>query len=173
MSLEEFLGVCLPIVSQLCATHGEKKMTLPARAWGERGLLLGSVLLLLCGCGPKQAPVVEPPPLSQLLRLYVRYMGHNRGQGPSSETVFRRYIRTMSPADLQSLGLKPTELERLFHSPRDQQPYVVLYKQRIGGKSILVIHERVGVAGKRLVGLQNGEVKEVDDTELLRLLSGS
>ncbi|HEX2473540.1 MAG TPA: hypothetical protein VHK01_02270, partial [Lacipirellulaceae bacterium] len=61
-------------------------------------------------------------------------------------------------------GARVSNLEELFISERDGEPYVIFYGQRPAGVAAdVVAYERTGVDGKRFVGDSVGGVGEVDE----------
>jgi hypothetical protein len=104
--------------------------------------------------------------------LYASYVHQHAGQPPATEAEFKRYLAERGEVLLKSEGV--TSPDELFVSPRDDEPYVVRFgkdaaKLMSQGQGIIV-HERTGVAGRRLVGYRGGFVNEVDEAEFLKLV---
>ena len=84
------------------------------------------------------------------------------GNGPADEKELKEFIGKIDGK---------VNVDELFISPRDKQPYVVFYQIAAAPGAVSVTaHEKVGVSGKKMVGLATGEVRSVDDAELQKLL---
>jgi len=121
-------------------------------------------LALVAGCSGK-APDAGRANLETLAQYYNMYTGENKGAAPPDEASFKKYLAAK----------KVTDADKLFVSPRDQQPYKVKY----GGKSgpdytskglvtpdqaanqTIIAEEQTGVGGKRLAAYNSGVVKEI------------
>ena len=124
-----------------------------------------------CGGGPKVVPQTKTEShLQTLAVLYGQYMGENRGKSPPDEATFKAYIKKL-PAD----RLMGKTVDELFVSPRDNQPYVIIYNVVMGMPGIdpptVVAHEKTGTMGKRYVATGGGGVEEVDEARFQQLIS--
>ena len=87
--------------------------------------------------------------------------------GPSGPQELKEFIQENS-----TLGAE--EVDKLFVSSRDNEPFVVFYNLRLtapnakGGPAIA--HEKTGVNGKRLVALPTTQVIEADENRLAELV---
>lgn len=128
---------------------------------------LGLVLLLgaIGGCRSATTPPEDSRP-SKLAIYYGRYMSQHQGKSPPNEAEFKKFIKK---TDAEA------NLDELFVSPRDKEPYVVRYdmKASMPGAMTITVHERTGVAGSRMISLSTGQVKTVDEAEFKELLSKS
>ena len=71
------------------------------------------------------------------------------------------------------MQVDPGNLDALFVSDRDGQPFVVRYGVSGGlGATDAVIFEQQGRNGKRQVGFTDGTVEEVDSARYDQLLQG-
>jgi len=125
--------------------------------------VVGSAMLIFAiGCTPTQAPV-EQTRLSKLAVFYGKYISQNKGQTPPGEKELKAFIQKND---------NTVNLDELFTSPRDKEPYVVRYKLGMAapGAAMVTAHEKTGVDGKKMISLATGEVRTVDDTELQKLL---
>ncbi len=124
-----------------------------------------SALLLQSGCQQSQKPAEEARP-SQLAIFYGRYISMNKGQSPANERELKEFIKKIDAT---------INVDDIFVSPRDKEPYVVRYKigAAMPGAAVVTVHETTGANGKKMVGLTTGEVKLVDDAEFQQLLRGS
>jgi hypothetical protein len=133
--------------------------------------LVGCILFGLTGCGGKGGELSDAEKnLQALAVLWGRYISAHRGQSPPSEAEFKKFIRSTGQADLKGLGFDPNDLDRLFTSPRDNQPYGLAYKvpgtvPGPDGSMPMVIWEKTGVKGKRMVANSLGKIEEIDEAE--------
>ena len=78
----------------------------------------------------------------------------------------------MAPSQLTAL--QRTDVESLFVSPRDGQPYVVRYGLKFGGPSPggspVVAYEQTGVGGYRYVAFAVGGAEQVDEKRFRELV---
>ena len=121
----------------------------------------------LSGCGIGTVPSVEPPPpnMGQIVVLYMNYVGEHRGTGPHNEEEFKRFIRAQGADEARRSGVDLSQLDKLFISPRDAQPYVINYGLDQGDRSQglqIIAHEAQGSDGKRVVAFMNGQIDEVN-----------
>jgi hypothetical protein len=135
-------------------------------------LVVAVSLIAGSGCNSQQAASDAAPDTShikELTMLYAGQMNRNAGRPPASEAEFKRSVAENGAALLDSLGVT---VDELFISPRDNQPYVILYGNE-AAKLIsrgIVTHEQTGVDGRRLVGYRGGYVNEVDEVEFRKLV---
>ncbi|WP_157368961.1 hypothetical protein [Zavarzinella formosa] len=119
-----------------------------------------------CAPEPKAASPTEKN-LKALTVFFGRYLSKHKGQGPADEAEFRKFISAMSPADFTTFGVDPAKLDQLFVSPRDNEPYGIVWKARLGAPgpdgAQMVVWEQKGVNGKRFVSDAVGKIEEVDD----------
>jgi hypothetical protein len=141
------------------------------------------VLILVClslteglGCGSQGAATdaeADPSRIKELTTLYMSYMNRNGDRPPASEAEFKRFVAERGQPLFESAGVSAAD--ELFVSPRDNEPYVILYGHE-AAKLIsrgIVIHERTGVGGRRLVGNRGGSVEEVDEAQFRKLVPDS
>jgi hypothetical protein len=96
----------------------------PAARGAARGICLAAVA---CNTSGKPASENEQH-LKALAVCYGQYVNAHRGQSPPGEAELRKFIQSL-PAELhQNLAIDPANLDGLFTSPRDHQPYGVAYK---------------------------------------------
>ena len=153
-------------------------MNSPLRFWSPRlrlALLVGPLLLLLVGCGGSDA--LKSPAAARLKGLATMYLDYAaaKGSGPPNEEAFRKHLRTVERMVLEMNGVDPKAIEETFVSPRDNQPFVIIYGVGISGisgtKAPLIAYEKTGVNGKRLVAFANTKLDHVDDSQLKELQS--
>ena len=150
--------------------------------------------LLLGGCGGSHDDKRSEGErrLQILAQVFTRYAGANKGSPPADEKALKSFIGGLSAAERE--GLKITNVDELFISPRDQQPFKVRYGIRAGGgvpgvpagprgapppeitvgpgsgmpgpaSSPVIAYEQNGANGKRYVAFATGEVREVSAAE--------
>jgi hypothetical protein len=119
----------------------------------------------LIGCGGGGGSSGETEHAKKLSEVYRSYVAANRGKKPANEAALKQYAKTLSPELLEIM--KIDDVEAIFASPRDNQPYVVAYGAKATGP--VIIHEQQGVDGKKIVATREGAVQEVEDAELQRL----
>jgi hypothetical protein len=137
-----------------------------------RVLFIG--LFLVAGCSaatPPPPPVNAPETVSprHLAALHGSFRQSHRGRPPKDEAEFKEYIKGLGEGRLASLGIANLQVDALFVSPRDGQPYEVRYNDAApaaGGKGPpAVVVERVGKDGKRMVAYSTLQVEEIDDAQ--------
>ncbi len=131
-------------------------------------------LILASGCGPSQSQSAprESSNLKPLALLYGRYLGAHQGNPPPNEAALKSFIQSLPPEQLSSM--RATDVDKLFVSSRDGQPYVVVYGKTTGppgtGGAPIIAYEQTGVDGKRFVASSLGAVDEVDETRFRQLV---
>lgn len=128
--------------------------------------VLSSLCLLGVGCSSDGKPQTDSDKNFQALTiLYGKFIPRNRGVGPASEAEFKKFIHSLAASEVEGTGADPANIDKLFVSPRDNQPYVIAYKVRPSpgpDGPPAIIWEQTGVGGKRLVGDALGKVEELD-----------
>jgi hypothetical protein len=150
-----------------------------------------SVFLLSClflfplsfvGCGGD--PVAEGFKKSNRLNMqkianaYRMFASINNNMGPENEEEFKEFLRSDDRIAYR-LGLTSLDLDNLdgyFTSEADEEPFVVLYGQKIDPAldySALVF-DKTGVDGMRRIALACSEIIEVTDKKKYeRILAGN
>jgi hypothetical protein len=128
-----------------------------------------ALLLLFVGLGCSSPPAPNAPervPLRHLAILYGKYRNAHRGAPPRDEADFKKFITGLDPAQLSAAGVSAAEVDTLFVSPRDGQPYEVRYNDPPqADRPAAVVAEKVGKGGKRMVAYSTGQVDEVDEAQ--------
>jgi hypothetical protein len=151
------------------------KLLRNVRAIGWAGSGFAAVIILAAGCSGKVVKAREDPKshIKQLGILYGRFTGEHQGRGPANEKEFKDYIRKMD-ADQLPAGIDKANVDALFVSPRDNQPYGIVYGVSPGPPgpqgSTVTVYEKTGVDGKHYVFMGAGQVEEVDDAKLKQLV---
>lgn len=130
-------------------------------------------LALLCaiaGCGNpgRTNKQEEESSLKPLAKFYGDFVNQHRGKPPADEDEFKTFLKEASNTNLLKAEFQITDIDKLFISPRDNQPYVIYYKtisqsQGPGGAPV-VAYEKTGVNGKRFVASVLGGVVQLDDS---------
>jgi hypothetical protein len=152
----------------------------PQFALAIASLLLTTLLLALatgCSSGDNAASALASANNSNIQRLanlYVAFQSEHDWRGPNDETEFKTYLSSVAPAKLERIGIDPNNLDALFISERDSQPFAIRYGVRgsVMGSAEPVIFEATGDGNGRLVGFLNMTEREVDPTEYDTLKSG-
>jgi hypothetical protein len=141
-----------------------------------RSLLVCASLIVAFGCGSQEAGTgagADPSRIKELATLYTSFMNRHAGRPPATESEFKQYVVERGEPLFKSAGVSTAD--ELFVSPRDNEPYVILYGNE-AAKLIsrgIVVHERTGVGGRRLIGYRIGSIEELDDAEFRKLVPAS
>jgi hypothetical protein len=134
-------------------------------------MVIGSIgfavcLAILAGCSERaaQKEAVERDNIRTLARMYGQYMSAHRGMGPKNEQEFKKYLQGRRD---ELAAEQITDIDSLFISNRDGQPYTVVYGMT-PAKSMtptgrVVAYEKQGVDGKRMVAYELMSVEELDE----------
>ena len=127
-----------------------------------------AICLGTLACTPSAKPQNQSEKNLQALTVfYGKFISQNKGVGPPNEEAFKKFIRAMKPADYENFGIDLSNLDPLFTSPRDNQPYGIAWGLRgaMPGPdgAGMVIWEQTGVGGQRYVADAVGMIEEVDE----------
>ena len=115
------------------------------------------VAFATAGCGGQPATAPTEISLRKLASYYGMFISSHKGTAPANESELRGFIKDKAVDD---------DLESLFRSSRDGQPYVVVY---FGTKKVspstVIAYEKDGQAGKRFVAFSTTVVRELDEAE--------
>jgi hypothetical protein len=145
----------------------------------------------LAACTPSARPPSDTEKhLKTLAILYGRFMNTHRGQAPANEGELKKFIQSLSPEQLDAMGVNASNLDSLFVSPRDSLPYGVAWKPASAKASgpagmpgmppgagadkavvTMVVWEQKGAGGKHFVADSLGKVEEIDDATFQKRLS--
>jgi hypothetical protein len=147
-----------------------------------RFIILGGCLLsgLTVGCTSRTDPdaaiaSVNRTNIERLANLYFTYQSQHDWHGPADEAEFKSFLRGYNPHKLTRIGVDPNDIEKLFISERDGQPFKIRYGV-VGsamGSSAPVIFESTGDGKGRLVGFLDMQQREVDESEYKSLWSAT
>lgn len=112
--------------------------------------------------------------IQRLTNLYSRHQLFHAGKGPVNEQEFRKYISGLDADTLKKIGVDAANLDKLFISERDGQPFKVVYNVTgsTRGSNDAVVFEQNGKDGVKEVGFTSLTVKKLNDTEISDLQSG-
>ncbi|HEX3600733.1 MAG TPA: hypothetical protein VHU84_11360 [Lacipirellulaceae bacterium] len=134
-------------------------------------ILAGLAFALAAGCSHKKfdRPTgVTPQRMEVLAACYSMYLGKHQGHFPPEESTLKTFIRSDCKYILSKHGI--SDAGSIFVSDRDNKPLEVTYAKGAGtrefGPETIIAHEETGVAGKRLVALGSGVVREFDAATL-------
>jgi hypothetical protein len=127
------------------------------------------------GCGSNDLDSPTANRLRGLARVYLDYAVPRNGKGPDSEQAFKKHVRALPDFVLRTNGVDPADIEAVFASERDREPFVVRYGITIGSISgtsaAALAHEKTGRNGKRLIVFANAKVELADDARLRELFA--
>jgi hypothetical protein len=132
------------------------------------------MLVILAGCtspAAKQTSNAENSHLRWLLK--VRTHALSQGKPLKSKEDYKSYIQSLSPElrDRVIQGSGVSDVDELFVSERDGQPYVLFYGPPPAGVGADVVgYEQKGMDGKRYVGYSLGVVSEADEQRFNELV---
>jgi hypothetical protein len=130
--------------------------------------------LFIAGCSSpaaKQSTDIQKSHLGWLLK--VRTHALSQGHPLKSQEDYKRHIESLDPEmrDRVMKGADVSNVDELFKSERDGQPYVIFYGPPPAGVNPdLVGYEQTGFDGKRYVGFGLGVVGEVDEQRFAELV---
>jgi hypothetical protein len=121
---------------------------------------------LLIGCGSGKPTRTERDagerPILRVLSLYSAYKtAHNKQ--PQSTDQLKAWLKGLPKEKQTALGIEnPDQLDQIFLSPRDNQPYQInpVTAGAMGGQQSIVIYEKNGVDGVRQTASTQGTVSE-------------
>jgi hypothetical protein len=141
-----------------------------------QSLLIGCCLLGVIGCGKGDNSASMIADLNscnakRLGNLYSLFQNMHDFKGPKDEAELKEFIKTQSPARLKKGGIDIGNIDELFISERDGQPFKIRWgmNTRVRGPSQPVVFEAEGVEGKRQVGFTASKMLEADAAEYDRL----
>ena len=137
-------------------------------------LLLAALGVAAGGCGPKVTPVEREPEgreeMRRLVSLYSTYRSTNNGP-PANADQLKAWAKKQGGAKLKEMA-ETDDLDKIFVSPRDHQPFVVLPMNTATarGPMIVIAYEKQGLNGQRYVASAQGSIFEADDARFRELV---
>jgi hypothetical protein len=150
----------------------------------RNGWRRGSVLLAACafivlsGCSrydpADRIAEMNSSNIVRVANLYNAFQLRKGMKGPKDLAEFKAFIeQEMSPVKLERMQVDKTNVEGLFTSERDEQPFVIRYGVQGGlGSAEAVVFEKEGEDGLRQVAFTNGTVQEFDANQYDQHLQG-
>jgi hypothetical protein len=174
MVIESRRGI--PVDSTQPVFVGTKLMERQTASVRKQLVLVLSLTLPAGGCdSPTGSP--DAPHIKQFATLYEKYK-QKHGKPPNSTDELKEWVKKLPKSETESLGVE--DVDKACISPRDQQPYVIVSAKGAGrgGKGKLavqvLVHERTGVNGKRLVLMPRGyTVMEMDEARFREAVPGA
>jgi hypothetical protein len=134
-----------------------------------RRCFIAGLLLATLGCGsnePNVAAIIRSNNDCNGKRLVNLYYMHQsmspRLNGPKNEGAFQTFIKSMRPEQLEEMGVESSQLDKLFVSERDGQPFTVRYGVDMPGSGSghhqAVVFEQRGKSGRIAVFLTGPKV---------------
>src|SRR5260221_3729851 len=91
--------------------------------------------LILAGCGPSTQPQPDAQVhIQQIAGLYMYYASKHNETGPGSVDELKTWANALPATEKQSFG--DGNIEKLFTSPRDNQPYQIVPKVSLKAQTI-------------------------------------
>ena len=135
---------------------------------GAAALLLGVAAILGCG-GVSPTGGGDDFQTRRMLGLVATFYGDflaERGAPPKDDAAFRAFFQERS----QQLERMKLDVDTLLTSPRDGQPFVVVYGKRVAPpgspNTPWAAYEQTGVDGKRLAAQVRGQIVELTTEEI-------
>ena len=132
--------------------------------WMFIGLLFSHV-----GCGSNSSGVTQTDTKTQIEHLFNLCKSYvdTKQKGPADEKALKEYAKTLSEKQLDEL-LIGKDVESIFVSPRDKEPFQIVYGQSLsgGGEPVAVIYEKTGQNGRKYASLSMGYSEEYDEETL-------
>ena len=144
---------------------------------GQRHVRIGAAALLMAaalGCGGGVSPTGGGDEFQtrRMLGLVATFYGDflgERGAPPKDEADFRAFLQERSQR-LENMSLS---IDELLTSPRDGQPFVLVYGKRIAPpdspNTPWAAYEKEGIDGKRLAAQVRGQIVELTSEEIAKL----
>ena len=134
--------------------------------------LCSLVWVALAGCESRRKVPEEETRLTKLARLYGHYERTKRKGPPPNVEALKQFGKSLSADDLKSVGLESGDLDQIFVSSRDNEPFVYRppSKGAVPLPNAVVFYEKTGKDGKRYVAYPMGKVEEVDEAKFKELV---
>lgn len=129
-----------------------------------------AVVLGGCGSGGGDAKAVvkqfNDMNGKRLANLYAQYQAEHM-VGPASEKVLKKYIAAKPAAALEEMGVSSANIDTLFVSERDKQPFQIRYAApSASGGSQAVVFETQGSGGNIAVFYTGPRVVQVSAADI-------
>lgn len=147
------------------------------------GLMIAAWGMLAGGCGtpsPEQEiksiiKSINDSNGKRLANFYSMYQQRHEFKGPPDEAAFKKFIVAVSPKQLEAMGVSAGDVDKLFVSERDGQPFDVRYAASrppgTGGHQA-VVFEAKGAGGRCLVFLTGPKVVQAEAADVAAFKKG-
>jgi hypothetical protein len=125
--------------------------------------VLSAIAIVGCSSSEKAPapPSADELHIKNIAIIYQVATGANKGKAAKSIDELKKVVSNMDSERAQEMKIDPKNMDSIFNSPRDGQPYVIRFK----GDGVLA-YEKTGKNGKRLVVYTTMEVKEIEEAKL-------
>jgi hypothetical protein len=139
---------------------------------------VAGLAFLTSGCGGSGGSGAGTSALDQhilkFFNLRQQYVSAHQGKAPANAAELKAWAKKLSSQELAKKGIDNGD--DVFISPRDGQEYQIAPApkgaQVTGGPPAVVVYEKNGVNGMRLVAGGMGEVYEMDEEKFNQVISG-
>jgi hypothetical protein len=137
--------------------------------WHACILAAGALSLVGCGRGSEVSGTDYQAnrQLSLIAEMYGNYMQEHGGAPPKDEAAFKTFLAKYAARRLEPYNVE--SVDELLVSPRDEQPFVVVYGKKLVSKDApnapWAAYEHTGVDGKRLAVQVRGVLEEYPPDE--------
>lgn len=137
------------------------------------------VLSTMLGCGSgdvadKMFAEANDMNIKRVSSLYAVYQAQHKFKGPKDEAELKSFVSQQNEKQLARIGVDPANLDELFISERDNQPFKIRWelvaKPRQG--PVPIVFEQTGVDGKFMVAFSSYICREVEKVEYDELWAG-
>lgn len=135
---------------------------------------VAAVLIPMVGCGGGDSPeqtLEERQGLKAISVLYGTFLSMNGGQPPASGEQLKEFAGALKQNGRVPMGLDLEDLDSIFVSPRDGEPYVLLLGENAlnnGGDRTAIAYEQTGRDGMRQIALSNTAVVNASAEEFAK-----
>lgn len=133
--------------------------------------LIAIIAISFVGCGgnpgAEMFASVSGTNIQRLANLYCVFQAQHNFRGPNDEQQFKTFIANMHPSHLKNYQVDVSNLDQLFISERDRQPFKIRWELQANPRQahVPLIFEQQGIDGKLMIGFSGFEVREVGKAE--------
>ncbi len=139
---------------------------------------MAGLAFLVTGCGGSGGSGAGTSALDQhimkFFNLRQQYASAHQGNAPANTAQLKAWAKKLSSEELAKKGIDNSD--DVFISPRDGQEYQIAPPpkgaQAPGGPPPVVVYEKIGVNGMRMVAGGMGEVYEMEEEKFNQVLAG-
>jgi hypothetical protein len=140
--------------------------------WSGSVLGLSCCVLVSAGCGAKEVKH-EPTEAEKNIQcfnfLYQQYTAKHQRR-PANAAELKEYAKGLPAKELKALAIEEGGLDKVFVSPRDNQPYEIFKGMPVHGMMPISVYEKEGEGGVRLGVTAQGTVVQIDDEGMQKML---